>query len=256
MIKRVGVFLFGVLAYLIFLGVILYAIGFTGDLLVPKSIDQGSQSSLAVALLVDVGLIALFGVQHSLMARKSFKQWLARWFPRPAMRSLYVLSASLALILLFWQWRPIGGYIWNFSDGWLYLGLTALFWIGWAMVVISTFLINHFDLFGLRQVYLYLRGREYSPLDFKQPVPYRYTRHPLMFSILIAFWSTPQMSIDHFLFAAGMSLYILIGIRYEERDLLKAYGESYRRYRQRVAMLFPWRKQPRNNRSIWERNRG
>jgi len=243
MVKRAVVFLFGVLSYLIFLGVILYAIGFTGDLLVPKSIDQGGQSSPAVAVLVDVGLIALFGVQHSLMARKSIKQRLARWVPKPAMRSLYVLCASLALILLFWQWRPIGDSVWSFSEVWLSLGLQALFWIGWGMVVLSTFLIDHFDLFGLRQVYLYLRGIEYTPLGFKQPVAYRYTRHPLMLSILIAFWSTPQMSVDHFLFAAGMSFYILIGIRYEEKDLIKAYGESYRRYRQRVAMLFPWRKQ-------------
>lgn len=243
MIKRAAVFLFGVLAYLVFLSVTLYAIGFTGDLLVPKSIDQGGQSSLAVALLVDVSLIALFGVQHSFMARKSFKQWLVRWIPKPAMRSLYVLCASLALIWLFWQWRPIGGSVWGFSEGWLFLGLQALFWIGWAMVFLSTFLIDHFDLFGLRQVYLYLRARTYKPVAFKKPVVYRYTRHPLMLSILIAFWSTPQMSVDHFLFAAGMSFYILIGIRFEEKDLIKAYGESYRRYRQRVAMLFPWRKQ-------------
>ena len=241
MIKRVPVFIFGILAYLIFFLVTLYAIGFTGNLLVPKAIDQGSQTSPAVAIIIDLALIALFGVQHSLMARKPIKRWLADWIPKPAMRSFYVLSASLALILIFWQWRPIGGYVWNFSSGWLSLGLQALFWIGWAMVILSTFLIDHFDLFGLRQVYLHLRGRAYTPLVFKEPVVYRYVRHPLMLSILIAFWSTPRMSVGHLLYAAGMSVYILIGIRYEEQDLLMSYGQAYRRYRQQVAMLFPLR---------------
>jgi len=241
MIKRVPVFIFGILAYLIFFLVTLYAIGFTGNLPVPKAIDQGVRTAPAVAIMIDVALIALFGVQHSLMARRPIKQWLAGWIPKPAMRSFYVLSASLALILLFWQWRPIGGYVWNFSAGWLYLGLQALFWIGWAMVVLSTFLIDHFDLFGLRQVYLYLHGRAYTPLAFREPVVYRFVRHPLMLSILIAFWSTPQMSVGHLLYAAGMSVYILVGIRYEEQDLLKSYGQAYRRYRQQVAMLFPLR---------------
>jgi protein-S-isoprenylcysteine O-methyltransferase Ste14 len=241
MIKRVPVFIFGVIAYLLFFSVTLYAIGFTGNLLVPKAIDQGVRTSPAVAGLLDVALIALFGVQHSLMARKPIKGWLAGWIPKPAMRSFYVLSASLALILLFWQWRPIGNYLWNISAGWLYLGLQALFWIGWVMVILSTFLIDHFDLFGLRQVYLYLRGRAYTPLAFKEPVVYRFVRHPLMLSILIAFWCTPQMSVGHLLYAAGMSVYILVGIRYEEQDLLRSYGQAYRRYRQQVAMLFPLR---------------
>ena len=241
MIKRVPVFIFGILAYLIFFLVTLYAIGFTGNLLVPKAIDQGSQTSPAVAIIIDLALIALFGVQHSLMARKPIKRWLAGWIPKPAMRSFYVLSASLALILLFWQWRPIGNYLWNISTGWLYLGLQALFWIGWAMVILSTFLIDHFDLFGLRQVYLYLRGRAYTPLAFREPVVYRFVRHPLMLSILIAFWSTPRLSVGHLLYAAGMSVYILVGIRYEEQDLLRSYGQAYRRYRQQVAMLFPLR---------------
>jgi protein-S-isoprenylcysteine O-methyltransferase Ste14 len=241
MIKRVPVFIFGVIAYLLFFSVTLYAIGFTGNLLVPKAIDQGVRTSPAVAGLLDVALIALFGVQHSLMARKPIKRWLADWIPKPAMRSFYVLSASLALILLFWQWRPIGGYVWDFPAGWLYLGFQALFWIGWVMVILSTFLIDHFDLFGLRQVYLYLRGRAYTPLAFREPVVYRFVRHPLMLSILIAFWSTPRLSVGHLLYAAGMSVYILVGIRYEEQDLLRSYGQAYRRYRQQVAMLFPLR---------------
>ena len=244
MAKRWGIFIFGLLVYLIVLGVILYAIGFTGDLLVPKTINAGGHASLAVAVLVDVGLIALFGLQHSLMARKPVKRWLRRWIPKPAVRSFFVLCTSLMLILLYWQWRPIGGYLWNVPAGWPSLLLQALFWISWAMVSVSTFLINHFDLFGVRQVYLYWRGIPYTPVGFKNPLVYRYTRHPLMLSILLAFWVTPQMSLGHFLFAAGMSVYILIGIRYEEQDLLKTYGESYRQYKQRVAMLFPWIKQP------------
>lgn len=244
MAKRTGIFIFGSLAYLIFAGVVLYAIGFTGDLWVPKTIDEGKQASTAVAVLVDVGLIALFGLQHSLMARKPAKQWLIHWIPKPAVRSFYVLCASLALILLFWQWRPIGSEVWNISTSWLSLGLQTLFWISWAMVLISTFLIDHFDLFGLRQVYLYWRGIPYTAVAFKEPAVYRYTRHPLMLSILLAFWITPQMSLGHFLYAAGMSVYILIGIRYEEQDLLKTYGEAYQQYKQRVAMLFPWIKQP------------
>jgi protein-S-isoprenylcysteine O-methyltransferase Ste14 len=244
MTRRRLVFLFGVLSYLIFLIVILYAICFTGNLFITKSIDGNVQSSLAIAAFIDVLLIALFGVQHSLMARSAFKGWLARWIPEPVNRSVFVLCASLTLILLFWQWRPIGGFVWNISGGWLHLGLEALFWVGWGMVILSTFLIDHFDLFGLRQVYLYLRGATYTPVGFKEPVVYKYVRHPLMLSILIAFWSTPQMSFGHFLFASGMTVYILMGIHYEEKDLLASYGETYRRYRHQVAMLLPWRKQP------------
>lgn len=244
MTNRLLVFLLGVLAYLVFLSAILYAICFTGNLFIHQSIDGNAQTSLAVAVIIDVLLIALFGLHHSLMARPASKNRLARWIPQPAIRSLFVLCASLAMILLFWQWRPIGGYVWNFSEGWLHLGLEALFWVGWGMVILSTFLIDHFDLFGLRQVYLYLRGVAYTPVGFKEPVVYRYVRHPLMLSILIAFWSTPQMSFGHFLFASGMTVYIFLGIHYEEKDLLASYGETYRRYRHQVAMLFPWRKQP------------
>ncbi len=239
MAKRWLAFLFGVLAYLIFALAFLYTIGFTGDLLAPKPTDGGGQARLASALAIDLGLIALFGVQHSLMARGAFKQWLLGWVPEPVVRSVFVLCSSLALFLLYWQWRPIGITVWDFTSGWPYLGLQALFWIGWGMVALSTCLINHFDLFGLRQVYLYLRSAAYTPVDFQQPAAYRYVRHPLMFSTLVAFWSTPHMSLGHFLFAAGMSVYILLGVRFEERDLLKSYGEAYDHYRQVVSMLIP-----------------
>lgn len=239
MMKRILIFTFGLLAYLIFAACFVYTIGFTGNLLVPKPIDGSGQVPLALALPVDLGLVALFGLQHSLMARASFKRWLQGWVPKPAIRSVFVLSASLALILLYWGWQPIGSALWSFSEGWLYLGLEVLFWVGWGMVVVSTFLIDHFDLFGLRQVVLYLRGKSYTPVEFKEPAPYRYVRHPLMFSILVAFWATPHMSLGHFIFAAGMTAYILIGISYEERDLLKSYGQAYGRYRQTVSMLIP-----------------
>lgn len=239
MMKRILVFTFGLLAYLIFVVCFLSTIGFTGNLLAPKTIDVGGQVPLVLALPVDLGLVALFGLQHSLMARASFKRWLEGWVPKPAIRSVYVLAASLALILLYWGWQPIGGALWSFSEGWFYLALEILFWVGWGMVVISTFLIDHFDLLGLRQVTLYLRGKPYTPVEFKEPAPYRYVRHPLMFSILVAFWATPHMSLGHVIFAAGMTAYILIGIYYEERDLLRSYGRTYDQYRRAVSKLIP-----------------
>jgi protein-S-isoprenylcysteine O-methyltransferase Ste14 len=239
MAKRTLVFTFGLLAYCIFAACFIYMIGFLGSLIVPKSIDSGPKAPLLAAVLIDLALVALFGLQHSLMARASFKKRLLGWVPEPAVRSVFVLCSSLALGSLYWGWRPFGGTIWSFSEGPLYLGLQALFWIGWGMVALSTFLIDHFDLFGLRQVYLYLRGEAYTPVRFKMPAPYRYVRHPLMFSILVAFWATPHMSLGHFLFAAGMTAYILLGIRYEERDLLKSYGQTYDCYRHAVSMLVP-----------------
>lgn len=239
MAKRLLAFVFGVAVYLLFLFTVLYGIGFVGNVFVPKGVDGGPTSPLAISLPIDLGLIALFGVQHSVMARPTFKKWWLRLIPAPVERSLFVLGASLSLLLLFWQWRPLSGYIWNFSAGWMNVALTALFWIGWLDVVLSTFLINHFDLFGLRQVYLYLRGVDYTPVAFKQPLLYKYVRHPLMLAFLIAFWATPQMSVGHLLFAAGMTAFIFIGITLEERDLLKLYGEAYEQYRRQVSMLIP-----------------
>lgn len=242
MIKRVLVFLFGIAVYFLFLFTTLYAIGFVGNMLVPKGIDNGTAASLALTILIDLSLIAVFGVQHTVMARPAFKKRWFRLIPKPAERSIYVLLASLSLLLLFWQWRPIPKLVWNFPTGFMHTALTVLFWFGWLAVVLSTFLINHFDLFGLRQVYLYLRGVEYTPVPFKQPIPYKYVRHPLMLAFLIAFWATPQMSAGHLLFSLGMTAFIFIGIAFEERDLIKTYGESYQRYRQQVSMIIPFPK--------------
>ncbi len=236
---RQFIFLFGIVAYLIFLVTVVYGIGFIGDVLVPKSLDKGPVSPPMAAVLIDLALIALFGVQHSVMARQSFKSRLKRWTPEPAERSLYVLCSSVSLLLVFWWWRPVPAAVWEFSEGPMHLALTLLFWGGWALVLMSSFLINHFDLFGLRQVWLYLRGREYAPMVFEQPMIYKVVRHPLMLGFLIAFWATPHMSVGHLIFAAGMTAYIFVGIAFEERDLLKAYGEAYRRYRSEVAMLIP-----------------
>ncbi len=239
MVKRLLVFIFGVAVYLLFLFTILYGIGFVGNMLVPKDIDGGTPSPLVVALPINLSLIAIFGVQHSVMARSAFKKWWLRLIPEPIERSMFVLGASLSLLLLFWQWRPLTGYVWNFPAGLMNVVLMSLFWIGWLGVVLSTFLINHFDLFGLRQVYLYLRGIDYTPIPFKQASLYKYVRHPLMLALLIAFWATPQMSVGHLLIAAGMTAVIVIGIAFEERDLLRRYGEPYEQYRKQVSMLIP-----------------
>jgi protein-S-isoprenylcysteine O-methyltransferase Ste14 len=240
MFKRWLVFLYGAIVYLLFLFTVLCGIGFTGGFLVPKHVDSGSVTSPFLAVLINFGLIGIFGLQHILMARPRFKEWWLRHIPEPAERSTYVLLASLSLLLLFWQWRPLTQPIWNFADGFRSVALTVIFWLGWLAVVLSTFLINHFDLFGLRQVYLYLRGSEYTPVKFKQPIPYKIVRHPLMLSFLIAFWATPRMSVGHLEFAIGMTLFIFIGTAFEERDLVKAFGESYKRYQQQVSMIIPF----------------
>jgi methanethiol S-methyltransferase len=241
MTKRLLVFLFGIASYLVFFASVLYGIGFIGNVFVPKSLDTGDASLFATALLVDVGLIVLFGLQHSVMARRSFKDRLTQWIPEPMERSVYVLVSSLALMLVFWQWRAIPELVWEVGGvpGGV---LQAVFWAAWALVMYATFAINHFDLFGLRQVYLYLRGIDYTPVEFRQPAIYRYVRHPLMFGFLLAFWATPRMSIGHLVFAAGMTAYILVGIALEERDLLKAHGQTYEEYRRQVSMLLPMRK--------------
>lgn len=239
MAQRVMVFIAGVTIYLIFLLTNLYAIGFIANILVPKGIDDGVSSPAGIAIMIDLALVALFGVQHSLMARPAFKARWTRLVPLALERSIFVLSSSLALLLLFWQWRPLPDYVWNIPGGFINTVLNMLFWLGWIGVVASTFLIDHFDLFGLRQAYLYLRGMEYISVPFKKPALYNYIRHPMMLAFLIAFWSTPQMSLGRMIFAAGMTAVILIGIAFEERDLLKAHGEVYDRYRKQVSMLIP-----------------
>jgi protein-S-isoprenylcysteine O-methyltransferase Ste14 len=237
--SRIGIFVYGVVAYLIFLVTFLYAIGFVGDFAVPRSIDSAREGPLVAALAIDLALLALFALQHSVMARPAFKRWWTRIVPEAAERSTYVLLSSLALLLLFWQWRPLGGVVWDVSDPIGRALLHGLFASGWVTVLVATFLINHFDLFGLRQVWLHLRGRPYRPLGFATPGLYRYVRHPLYVGWLLAFWATPTMTATHLVFALTTTAYILVAVRLEERDLAAVHGEEYAEYRRRVPMLVP-----------------
>ena len=241
MFKRVATFVYGVLCYLVFFGTFLYAIGFLGNVFVPKSIDSGRTAPLTEALLINAALLTLFAVQHSTMARPRFKRMWTRIIPKEAERSTYVLLSSLALILLFALWQPIGGVVWNVERPVLRAVLYGLFAMGFLLVLISTFLINHFDLFGLRQVYLYLQGKEYTQLRFGTPILYRHVRHPLYLGWLFAFWATPTMTIAHLVFAIATTAYIFLAIQFEERDLIDAYGDDYKRYKQNVPMIVPVR---------------
>ncbi len=238
MIKRSIAFGYGIVCYAIFLGTFLYAIGFVGNVLVPKSMDSGREGPLGAAVLVNLTLLGLFALQHSAMARPAFKRAWKHMVPEPIERSTYVLASSLALLLLFWKWRPIGGVVWQ-VDGSLATLLTVVCASGWLTVLASTFLINHFDLFGLRQVWLHLRGTPYTPVVFRTPGPYRWVRHPLYVGWLLAFWATPNMTATHLVFALATTGYILAAIRLEERDLVAVHGETYRRYRESVPMLVP-----------------
>jgi protein-S-isoprenylcysteine O-methyltransferase Ste14 len=241
MLGRVATFVYGVLCYLVFFGTFLYAIGFIGDVMVPKSIDSGRTGPLGEALLINAALLTLFAVQHSTMARPGFKRMWTRIVPKQIERSTYVLLSSLALILLFALWQPIGGVIWKVEQPVLQAVLYGLFAMGFALVLISTFLINHFDLFGLRQVYLYLRGKPYTQLRFGTPILYRHVRHPLYLGWLFAFWATPTMTIAHLVFAVATTAYIFVAIQFEEKDLVDAYGDDYKRYKQNVPMIVPVR---------------
>jgi methanethiol S-methyltransferase len=232
--------LFGVLAYLIFFATFLYLIGFVGDLPeLPRTVDRGPVSDLVPALIVNLALIALFGLQHSVMARQGFKRAWTRIVPVPIERSFYVLFASLALIILFAFWRPLPGIIWSVDNSVGAAILWGLFGLGWAIVLLSTFLISHFELFGLKQVYLNMRGAAAAAPIFRQPFFYKLVRHPLYSGFFIAFWATPEMTMGHLLLALGMSAYMLIAIRYEERDLVRLFGDDYESYRKNVGMLAP-----------------
>ncbi len=235
----IAAFLYGVMSYAVFLGSILYGIGFIGDFLVPKSIDSAPFGPWPEALLVDLALLALFAVQHSTMARPAFKARWTRIVPESVERSTYVLVSSLLLALLFWQWRPLGGTVWDVQDPVGRGAIQAVGALGWLVLFASTFMINHFDLFGLRQVYLRLRDEPYRPLPFVAVALYRFIRHPIMLGFLIAFWAAPTMTQGHLLFAGACTAYIFIGIGLEERDLRRVHGASYERYREQAGMILP-----------------
>ena len=240
MVKRTLFFAYGSLSYLIFLGTFLYAVCFIGNFGIARTLDGAASESLGISFAIDAGLLALFAVQHSVMARKWFKDWWTRIVPSPIERSTYVLCSSLALILLFWQWQPLGGVIWSVENPVGFFVLRGLFAFGWGLVLVSTFLINHFDLFGLRQVWLYLLGRSNKPMRFVTPGPYRMVRHPLYVGWLFAFWMTPVMTLAHLLFSVATTAYILLAIQFEERDLVREHGETYKAYRRSVPMLVPF----------------
>ena len=240
--SRFIAFLYGLASYVVFFGTILYAIGFVEGLVVPKAIDDGAVVPFTEALIVNLLLMSLFAVQHSVMARKSFKQWWTRYVPASVERSTYVLFASLALILLFWQWRPMPSVIWQIGDPTMATAVLGLSFVGWLLVFTSTFLINHFELFGLHQVVNNLAGRGMPPARFKTPVIYKVVRHPIYLGFIIAFWAAPTMTAGHLLFAAVTTTYIFVGIFLEERDLTELFGDDYRRYRAQVSMLIPWRR--------------
>ena len=234
--------LFAVISYLVFFLSFLYSVGFIGDFLVPKTINSGQSGALLPSIIVNLCLLGLFAIQHSVMARPFFKNWITRFIPKAMERSVYVLLASLILLLIFHLWQPMPNIIWQVESSigiWL---LNGLFWFGWLVVFLSTFMVNHFDLFGLRQAYLHFRQQEYEYLDFKIVGLYKLCRHPLMLGFIIAFWATPSMTAGHLLFAIANTVYILVALQFEERDLVQVFGDVYRNYQKKVPMLIPRRR--------------
>jgi len=238
MFARLLILSYGLASYAVFLLSTSYGLGFFGNTLVPKTIDVGGTSRWSEAVVVDLLLIGLFAVQHSVMARPMFKRWWATVLPASCQRSTYVLLSSLVLVLLFWQWRPIPAPVWTFDGvaAWLLVGT---YWFGWLLVIASTYMIDHFDLVGLRQTVAALRGREAPGQLFRTPLLYKVVRHPLMLGFLVVFWATPEMTVGHLLFAVAITIYILVGLQFEERDLISEFGTTYQQYRQRVPMLLP-----------------
>lgn len=237
--SRILALVYGVVCYLLFLVAFLYAIGFVGNIFVPKSIDSGPEGPLVPSLIINGLLLSLFAVQHSVMARQWFKRAWTKIVPEPVERSTYVLLASLILLLLYWQWRPITTVVWDVENPTAQLVLMALFWIGWITVLVSTYLVDHFALFGLKQVYYHFKGTPAEATPFKTPALYKMVRHPLYLGFIIGFWSTPRMTVGHLFFAIMTTAYILVAIQFEERDLLRSYGDRYREYRQKVWMIIP-----------------
>jgi methanethiol S-methyltransferase len=232
------VLFYAIVSYAVFLASFLWAVGFVGNYLVSKSIDVGGRTNVSEAIVVNLLLLGLFAVQHSVMARPAFKQWWARILPVACQRSTYVLLSSLILLLLFWQWQPIPTTVWR-VEGIAAWSLIGVFWLGWAITFASSYMINHFELFGLRQAFFALRGAEVPGQPFKTPLLYKVVRHPIMLGFLLAFWATPEMTVGHLLFAIANTAYILAGVHFEERDLIAEFGASYQRYRARVPMLLP-----------------
>jgi len=239
---RVVAFLYGIAAYGVFFVTFLFAVGFVERMGVPKTIDGGVAGPPGRALIVNLVLMSIFAVQHSVMARPQFKRWWTRFVPPSIERTTYVLLASVALALLIWQWQPMPALVWQITDPRLALAVTSLSFVGWLIVLTSTFLINHFELFGLHQVANNLTGRRMPAQRFRTPFLYRFVRHPLYLGFIIAFWAAPTMTVGHLLFAAVTTAYIFLGIWLEERDLITVFGEEYRRYKDRVSMLVPWRR--------------